>query len=260
MLRNVLSKSDVAAAMSAVDTHATTFHERKGELRTSALYGRQSEPLKGDGRTGRLDMGGLLGWEAPHNAVFRQALCHPQLVPALTELLGVGYRLDHSPLLLGMDKGAEGHTLHGGAVTVGAPRAIYTLFSAEEATSRREGTHTRRARVARSATNEKTPRCRRLSVGRRSKSVSACVFFANQESGEPAWPLAYSFMHGQMRNQLLTVVLQLTDVHAGDGGFCVVPGSHKSNFPIPPALADIARRGRAKTQNTHAFLRPTSYA
>ena len=24
------------------------------------------------------------------------------------------------------------------------------------------------------------------------------------------------------------------------GGFCAVPGSHKSNFPIPPALADLA--------------------
>ena len=31
-------------------------------------------------------------------------------------IIGVGYRLDHSPLLLHQTKGAEGHTLHGGAV------------------------------------------------------------------------------------------------------------------------------------------------
>jgi len=34
--------------------------------------------------------------------------------------------------------------------------------------------------------------------------------------------------------------MQLSPSHAGDGGFCVVPGSHKANFPVPPALADLA--------------------
>ena len=43
-----------------------------------------------------------------------------------------------------------------------------------------------------------------------------------------------------MRNQLLTVCMQLSDAGPGDGGFCVVPGSHKSNFSVPPALADLA--------------------
>lgn len=33
--------------------------------------------------------------------------------------------------------------------------------------------------------------------------------------------------------------VQLTPARSGDGGFCVVPGSHKSNFPVPPALADM---------------------
>lgn len=43
-----------------------------------------------------------------------------------------------------------------------------------------------------------------------------------------------------MRCQLLTVCLQLTDTAGDSGGFCVVPGSHKSNFPIPPSLADFS--------------------
>ena len=30
--------------------------------------------------------------------------------------------------------------------------------------------------------------------------------------------------------------VQLTRTRAGEGGFCVVPGSHKANLPIPPSL------------------------
>ena len=96
-------------------------------------------------------------------------------IDALLPFLPAG--LDHSPLLIAQETGAEGHTLHGGAVT---------------------------------------------------------------EAGEPAWPLAYEFRHGHMRNQLLTVCMQLADAPSGAGGFCAVPGSHKSNFSVPPALADLA--------------------
>jgi len=42
------------------------------------------------------------------------------------------------------------------------------------------------------------------------------------------------------RDPLLTlaVALQLSDTHAGDGGFCILPGSHKAAFPCPePVLA-----------------------
>lgn len=178
VLRGVLSDSEVALANEAVDAHLHTLHERTGKLRTSGLYGRQSEKLAGDGSTGRQDMGGMLGWAKPHCEPFRNFMCHPRIAPILIELLGVGYRLDHSPLMIAQERGAEGHTLHGGAVT---------------------------------------------------------------ESGEPAWPLMYSFHHGQMRNQLLTVCMQLADAGPTDGGFCVVPGSHKSNFPVPPAMADLAK-------------------
>jgi ectoine hydroxylase-related dioxygenase (phytanoyl-CoA dioxygenase family) len=177
VIKSVFDAEMIERANAAIDAHADRMHERVGKLRTSALYGRESTQLKGDGQTGRKDMGGMLGWAAPHREPFREVLCHPTLAPVLTDLLGVGYRLDHSPLLLAQEAGAEGHTLHGGAVT---------------------------------------------------------------ESGEPAWPLAYEFRHGRMRNQLLTVCMQLREAGPGDGGFCVVPGSHKSNFAVPPALADLA--------------------
>ncbi|KAL1503143.1 hypothetical protein AB1Y20_011205 [Prymnesium parvum] len=178
VLRNVLTDAELGAANAAIDAHlATELHERTGPLRTSALYGRESRELAGDGATGRFDMGGMLAWAEPHREPFREFLCHPRVAPALIELLGVGYRLDHSPLMIAMQRGSEGHTLHGGAVT---------------------------------------------------------------EAGEPAWPLSYEFRHGQMRSQLLTVCMQLADADEGDGGFCVVPGSHKANFAVPPALADLA--------------------
>mmetsp|Transcript_23293 Transcript_23293/g.70763 ORF Transcript_23293/g.70763 Transcript_23293/m.70763 type:complete len:359 (+) Transcript_23293:29-1105(+) len=177
VIRGAFDADLVARANGAIDHHADTLHERTGQLRTSGLYGRESAQLAGDGTTGRFDMGGMLGWRAPHREPFRELLTHPAVAGALNELVGVGYRLDHSPLLIAQERGSEGHTLHGGAVT---------------------------------------------------------------ESGEPAWPLAYECRHGQMRNQLLTVCMQLSAAPEGAGGFCAVPGSHKSNFPVPPSLADLA--------------------
>lgn len=179
VLRNIFSKDYINCANSAVDEHLVKgeLHERKGKLRTSRLYGRESTPLQGDGSTGRADMGGMLGWDKPNCEPFREVLAHPRLAPILNSLLGTGYRLDHSPLLLTMTKGADGHTLHGGAVT---------------------------------------------------------------EDGYPAWPLSYDCRNGQIRTQLLTVCVQLSDCPDGAGGFCAVPGSHKSNFPVPPAFADLS--------------------
>ena len=148
VLKAAFSTEMVARANEAVDANVSQLHERTGKLRTSGLYGRESIALAGDGATGRFDMGGMLGWESPHREPFRELLCHPPVASALNELVGVGYRLDHSPLMIAQEMGSEGHTLHGGAIT---------------------------------------------------------------EAGEPAWPLAYEFRHGQMRNQLLTVCMQLVN-------------------------------------------------
>ena len=59
---------------------------------------KKGSPLDASGP--RLDMGGMLFWDQPHCEVFRTMLCHPKLVPYLTELCGLGYRLDHQPLLV----------------------------------------------------------------------------------------------------------------------------------------------------------------
>lgn len=104
VLPGLFSKQEVTDANAAIDEHLETgLHERKGLLRTSGLYGRQSVPLQGDGKTGRFDMGGMLGWKKPHCEPFRSVLAHPKLAPVLTDLLGVGYRLDHSPLMIAQE-------------------------------------------------------------------------------------------------------------------------------------------------------------
>ena len=100
-------------------------------------------------------------------------LAHPRLVPYLHELVGPGYRLDHNPLLIMQDPGAEGFEFHGGS----------TL-----------------------------------------------------DNGDWNHPLGYQYMHGKMRCNLLAFAVHLTDVKAGEGGFCVIRGSHKSYFKCPPEI------------------------
>lgn len=57
-------------------------------------------------------------------------------------------------------------------------------------------------------------------------------------SGEYNPSLAYSCLHDTLRCALLGCNVMLSDHNAGDGGFCVVPGSHKSNFKMPKGMVD----------------------
>lgn len=50
--------------------------------------------------------------------------------------------------------------------------------------------------------------------------------------------LAYHCHHGTIRSALLGCNVILEDHNAGDGGFCIVPGSHKSNFRMPQGMVD----------------------
>ena len=102
----VLTAEEVALLNSGIDRHAHDFHERTGPVRNSEI-----------GNGGRRDCGNFLSWpDSDGGAVFRSLLCHPNLVPVLNEVCGLGHRLDHSPLLFSQPTGAEGFDLHGGAV------------------------------------------------------------------------------------------------------------------------------------------------
>ena len=105
--------------------------------------------------------------------MFRDLLCHPNILPTLHELVGEGYRLDHAPLVLLQRKGSEGFNFHGGSCT---------------------------------------------------------------PDGQRNYNLAYDFYHGNMRCNLINVSLALTPTAYGDGGFCIIPGSHKSNYPCPDEI------------------------
>ena len=52
-------------------------------------------------------------------------------------------------------------------------------------------------------------------------------------SGAYNFPISYHCHAGQIVCNLINVAVQLTDSPKGAGGFVVVPGSHKSNFPSP---------------------------
>jgi hypothetical protein len=43
----------------------------------------------------------------------------------------------------------------------------------------------------------------------------------------------YVYANGLMRCGMIVCQYQLSDVNSGDGGLCVIPGSHKANLPCP---------------------------
>ena len=170
VVRGVFSEAEVAAANAAIDKRAERIVERKGDLR---LGGDKGDALAGDGVTGREDLGGMLGWPEGERDVFRDVLTHPKLVPYYHALVGEGYRMDHLPLLIQQNPGADGFVFHGGKMN---------------------------------------------------------------DDGSWCDDLAYTFNNGRMYNRLLAVSVALTRTEPGDGGFCVVRGSHKANLPCPPEV------------------------
>jgi hypothetical protein len=49
----------------------------------------------------------------------------------------------------------------------------------------------------------------------------------------------YLAREGRMYSAMVVVSYALTDVEPGHGGFCCIPGSHKSSFPLPASIADL---------------------
>lgn len=163
-VRNVLSDAELSAVHAAIDARQDAFAERTDKALRNTQAG---TPLEGNPSVGRMDLAGALGWS--DTDVFRKLLCHEKLVPYLHLLVGKGYRLDHSPLILAQNQGSEGFTLHGGPI---------------------------------------------------------------RSNGDFDPTLQYVCRQGSIFNSLLAVSFQFSDHNKGDGGFCVVSGSHKMNFPL----------------------------
>lgn len=108
VLRQVLTAEQVGALNAGIDHHVKGLQQREGSL--------VGESTALGGTSHRKDLGGMLGWERPWCEPFRHLLVHPTVRPYLEGILGTGYRLDHGPGLIAMDKGCEGGTLHGGGI------------------------------------------------------------------------------------------------------------------------------------------------
>lgn len=171
VVRGVLDAEEVSAAVAACEARDFAAREEPA-LRLAG----GAPALSGTGAP-REDAAGFLAWDDAGGAALRSVLAHPRLILALNDLVGLGYRLDHAPLLIQQRTGAEGFVLHGGATAD-------------------DGSH-------------------------------------NVE-------LAYDFRNGTMRNALLGVSVALNDVDEGDGGFCIVRGSHKANLPCPADIKTCA--------------------
>lgn len=171
VIRNVLTPQEVEEANRVIDMHSDRFVQRNSGALRNAI---PNTKYYGTG-PGRKDMGQVLEW-GEDSRVFRSILAHPRLVPLFHGILGEGYRMDHLPMVIAQDKGAEGFQLHGGTIDCGTGE--YNPF------------------------------------------------------------LAYHCQQGTIRSALLGCNVLLTDHNAGDGGFCIVPGSHKSNFKMPPGMRD----------------------
>uniref|UniRef100_A0A7S3Z7K6 Phytanoyl-CoA dioxygenase n=1 Tax=Lotharella globosa TaxID=91324 RepID=A0A7S3Z7K6_9EUKA len=113
VLRGVFNAEEVKQANDSIDQHLEEVKERQEPALRNT---RAKTPLSGDGVSGRKDLGGALGWPGSQSQIFRRMLADQRLVPYYHELLGVGYRLDHHPLIIIQDKGSEGFCMHGGTI------------------------------------------------------------------------------------------------------------------------------------------------
>ena len=157
VVRDVLSKEHLELANAAIDSM---------ELTESPAYYGDSTTLKGENKSNRLGQSGnLLELEKPYCLPFREMLAHPKTTPHLNTIFGEGWRLDHGPGLIAMDKGCSGGQLHGN--------------------------------------------------------------FDNAP---------YFYREGRIFTGLCVVEYLLADEGPGDGGVCVVPGSHKANLECPQKM------------------------
>lgn len=104
VVRDVLSREHLELANAAIDSI---------ELQHDPFH-KSSAALEGVNTSTRIsNKANLLALEKPFCGPFREMLAHPKTVPHLNTILGEGWRLDHGPGLIAMDKGCSGGMLHG---------------------------------------------------------------------------------------------------------------------------------------------------
>lgn len=89
---NVLSREDVVLANVVVDRYQD---QRTGQPK------------------GRRDLRNMLGFPPEDRAPFARMLAHPKLTRYLNTIVGTGFRMDHAPTLITMERGDPAAGLHG---------------------------------------------------------------------------------------------------------------------------------------------------
>lgn len=75
----------------------------------------------------------------------------------------------------------------------------------------------------------------------------------------------YIFKDGRMHNGLTVVAWQLADANPGDGGLCLIPGSHKGNYACPQEIRkweahrDIVRQVSCKAGDVVIFTEAVTH-
>ena len=115
-----LSKAEVARLNAAFDARWEERHRGSGAAKRKAVD----------------QFHGMLQWPAPHCQPFRDLLTHSKLVPYLNSLLGRGWRLDHSPVMLTATANYDGPpgggmSVHGSSAHEWRPGAYYTYANGE---------------------------------------------------------------------------------------------------------------------------------
>ena len=107
IVRDVLSDEHLKLANEAIDSMELTPSPR-------VKYFGESVALRGQNSSTRLgNSENLMELSHPWCEPFREMLAHPKTTPHLNTILSEGWRLDHGPGLIAMDKGCSGGMLHG---------------------------------------------------------------------------------------------------------------------------------------------------
>lgn len=123
IVRGVLGPGEIASANEAIDHYSGML-----EMDEANRGARDSRSLRG---TGRPTLKGLLELDKPYCDVFRSMLAHGAVVARLNVMCGIGFRLDHGPLLISGVKGTEGLAMHG----AGEPHRPFVAYHHQNGTT-----------------------------------------------------------------------------------------------------------------------------
>ena len=116
VVRDFLSSEEVDVLNAAVDANQDKIKDDGNSHPAGNLVGEFKRGM----------FSGMLAWDKPWCLPFRELLAHPKIVPYLNEMMGRGWKMDHSPFILTSKVGTEGLRLHGSTARLFDGAQYYT--------------------------------------------------------------------------------------------------------------------------------------